>query len=192
MADYRALILQRHRRLKWKVLDPLEAFLMVMCGVSIFMFTLTVLLDVVTRTIGLPLLWLQQVTTAFCAGGVFIGMAAATRRNDHFYLTEITKRMTGAPRQTIEIVNRLVVLVVAVLLVWGGTQNALLALGRSRMASLIPLTVYTAIVPIAGVLIFLFTLEQLICGWQNGFEGPEDRDDTREAVLCAPPASSSS
>ena len=27
------------------------------------------------------------------------------------------------------------------------------------------------------------TLEQLICGWQNGFEGPEDRDDSREAVL---------
>jgi hypothetical protein len=42
--------------LKWKVLDPLEGFLMVMCGVSIFMFTLTVLLDVITRTIGLP--WL--------------------------------------------------------------------------------------------------------------------------------------
>ena len=84
MADYRALILQRHRRLKWKALDPLEAFLMVMCGVSIFMFTLTVLCDVVTRTIGMPWLWLQQVTTAFFAWGVFIGMAAATRRNDHF------------------------------------------------------------------------------------------------------------
>ena len=31
--------------------------------------------------------------------GMFIGMAAATRRNDHFYLTEITKRMTGAARR---------------------------------------------------------------------------------------------
>src|SRR6478736_7112011 len=183
MADYRALILQRHRLLKWKLLDPLEGFLIVMCGVSIFMFTLTVLLDVVTRTIGVPWLWLQQVTTAFFAWGVFVGMAAATRRNDHFYLTEITKRMTGRPRNTIEIVNRLIVLVVAALLVWCGTQNALLDLGSYRMPSLIPLAVYTAIVPIAGVLIFLFTLEQLICGWQNGFEGPEDRDDTREAVL---------
>ena len=103
MADYRALILQRHRQLKWKALDPLEALLMILCGVCIFMFTLTVLLDVVTRTIGAPWLWLQQVTTAFFAWGVFIGMAAATRRNDHFYLTEITKRMTGAPRNTIEI-----------------------------------------------------------------------------------------
>lgn len=182
MADNRALILQRHRQLKWKSLDWLEATLMVLCGVCIAMFTLAGLCDVVTRTIGRPWLWLQQVTTAFFAWGVFIGMAAATRRNDHFYLAEITKRMTGAPRTAIEIFNRVVVLVVAVLLVWCGTQNALLDLGSFRMPSLIPLTVYTAIVPIAGVLIGLFTLEQLINGWRYGFEGPEDRDDGVEPI----------
>ena len=182
MSDYRALILQRHRHLKWKVLDPVEATLMVLCGVCISMFTLSVFLDVLTRTLGAPWLWLQQVTTAFFAWGVFVGMAAATRRNDHFYLTEITKRMTGRPRNTIEIVNRLIVLVVAALLVWCGTQNALLDLGSYRMPSLIPLTVYTAIVPLAGLLIGLFTLEQLVNGWKHGFAGPEDQDDTREAV----------
>jgi TRAP-type C4-dicarboxylate transport system permease small subunit len=180
MADYRALVLQRHRRLKWKALDPFEATLMVLCGVCIVMFTLTVLCDVITRTIGAPWLWLQQVTTAFFAWGVFIGMAAATRRNDHFYLTEITKRMTGGPRTAIEIVNRIIVLIVAVVIVWCGTQNALLDLGSFRMPSLVPLTLYTAIVPLAGVLVALFTVEQLINGWKNGFEGPEDQDDTRE------------
>jgi TRAP-type transport system small permease protein len=176
MADYRALILQRHRQLKWKALDWVEALLMILCGVCIFMFTLAVFCDVVTRTLGAPWLWLQQVTTAFFAWGVFIGMAAATRRNDHFYLTEITKRMTGAPRSAIEISNRVIVLIVAVLIVWFGWKNALLDLGSYRMPSLIPLTVYTAIVPVAGVLIALFTIEQLVNGWKNGFEGPEDRD----------------
>jgi len=183
MADYRALILQRHRQLKWKVFDPLEALLMILCGVSISMFTLMVLCDVITRTIGAPWLWLQQVTTAFFAWGVFLGMAAATRRNDHFYLTEITKRMTGAPRSAIEITNRVIVLIVAVVVVWCGTQNALLDLGSYRMPSLIPLTVYTAVVPASGVLIALFSIEQLVNGWKNGFEGPEDRDETREPVL---------
>jgi TRAP-type transport system small permease protein len=182
MADNRALILQRHRQLKWKALDWLEATLMVLCGVCIAMFTLAGVCDVVTRTIGAPWLWLQQVTTAFFAWGVFIGMAAATRRNDHFYLTEITKRMTGAPRTAIEVINRVIVLIVSVLLVWCGTQNAMLDMGSYRMPSLIPLTVYTAIVPIAGVLIFLFTLEQLINGWKHGFEGPEDQEDNRELV----------
>jgi len=182
MADYRALILQRHRHLKWKALDGLEAVLMVLCGVCIGMFTLSVLLDVITRTLGVPWLWLQQVTTAFFAWGVFVGMAAATRRNDHFYLTEITKRMTGAPRNAIEIVNRLIVLVVSGVIIWCGTQNALLDLGSYRMPSLIPLTVYTAIVPVAGVLVALFSIEQLVNGWKNGFAGPEDQDDSREVI----------
>ena len=183
MADTRALILQRHRHLKWRVLDPLEALLMILCGGCIAMFTLTVLCDVVTRTIGAPWLWLQQVTTAFFAWGVFIGMAAATRRLDHFYLTEITKRMTGRPRNTIEIVNRLIVLCVAIAIAWFGWQNALLDLGSFRMPSLVPLTVYTGIVPIAGVLVTLFTIEQLVNGWRNGFAGPEDNEDTRETLL---------
>src|SRR5207302_9471660 len=32
---YRALVIQRHRHLKWPALDPLEAVLMVACGVCI-------------------------------------------------------------------------------------------------------------------------------------------------------------
>ena len=70
-------------------------------------------------------------------------------------------------------------LVVALLLIWFGWKNAVLDLGSFRMPSLIPLTVYTAIVPVAGVLIALFTIEQLVNGWQHGFEGPEDRDNHR-------------
>ena len=169
MADFRALILQRHRHLKWKVFDKLEAVLMVLCGVCIFMFTLSVLCDVITRTLGAPWLWLQQLTTAFFTWGVFLGMAAATRRNDHFYLTEIT--------------NRVIVLIVSLMLIWFGWKNALLDLGSYRMPSLIPLTFYTGIVPFAGVLIFLFTIEQLVNGWKHGFEGPEDRDNLPQFVV---------
>jgi len=182
MADMRALILQRHRRLKWKALEPLEAVLMVLCGICIGMFTLTVFCDVVTRTIGAPWLWLQQVTTAFFAWGVFIGLAAATRRLDHFYLAEITKRMKGTPRQVIEVINRVIVLVVALMIVWFGYKNAVLDLGSFRMPSLIPLTVYTAIVPVSGVLIVLFMIEQIVNGLNNGFEGPEDTEDIVEQV----------
>ncbi len=180
MEGQKALIIQRHRHLKWRALDPIEALLMVLCGVSIAAFTLSVFLDVVTRTLGEPWLWLQEVTTAFFAWGVFIGMAAATRRNDHLYLTELTKLMTGSLRSFFESFNRLVVLGVALVMVWFGYKNALLDLGSFRMPSLIPLTVYTAVVPIAGALIALFAVEQLVNGWRHGFEGPEDHDDFAE------------
>ncbi len=170
----RTLVLKRHGHLKWPALDWLEALLMVLCGVSIFLFTLSVFLDVVTRTIGHPWLWLQQVTTGFFAWGVFIGMAAATRRNDHLYLVEMTKKMRGAQRTFFETFNRIVVLAVALCMVWFGVQNAVLDLGSYRMPSLIPLTVYTASVPISGMLIALFAVEQLVNGWRVGFEGVED------------------
>ena len=78
---------------------------MVLCGVSIAGFTLSVFLDVVTRELGAPWLWLQLVTTGFFAWGVFIGMAAATRRIDHLNLVEITKRMSGPKRTFMEIVQ---------------------------------------------------------------------------------------
>lgn len=184
MANFRALILQRHRHLKWQAFDKLEALLMVLCGVCIFMFTLAVFCDVVTRTLGVPWLWLQQLTTGCFAWGVFLGMAAATRRNDHFYLTEITKRLTGSKRSVIEIANRIIVLMVALMLVWFGWKNALLDMGSYRMPSLIPLAVYTGIVPVAAVLVVLFTIEQLINGWKNGFEGPEDQDNIPTVELA--------
>ena len=172
-----SLVVDRHRHLKWKALDPLEQGLMVLCGISIGGFTLSVFCDVVTRELGAPWLWLQLVTTGFFAWGVFIGMAAATRRIDHLNLVEITKRMRGPRRNFIEISNRAVVLLVGLAMLVFGTQNCLNDMGSFRAPSLIPLATYTASVPIAGALIVLFTLEQIINGWRHGFEGPEDRDD---------------
>ena len=178
----RALVIQRHRHLKWPALDWLEALLMILCGVCMLGFTLCVFFDVTTRTIGLPWLWLQQVTTAFFAWGVFVGMAAATRRLDHIYLAEITRRLRGTKRQAIETANRIIVLVIAGFMVGFGVQNAILDLGSFRMPSLIPMTVYTAIVPMSGVLIALFTVEQIVNGLKNGYAGPEDSEFGGERV----------
>jgi TRAP-type C4-dicarboxylate transport system permease small subunit len=171
------LVVERHRHLKWRALDPLEQVLMLLCGVSIVGFTLSVFLDVVTRSIHYPFLWLQLVTTGFFGWGVFIGTATATRRLDHLNLVEITKRMRGRQRTFFETFNRLVVLAVALAMVVFGVQNFFNDLGSYRAPSLIPLGTYTASVPVSGALIVLFTIEQLVNGWRNGFEGPEDKDD---------------
>jgi hypothetical protein len=106
------LVVARHRHLKWKALDPLERVLMVICGISIIGFTSSVFLDVLTRQLHYPFLWLQLVTTGFFGWGIFIGMATATRRIDHLNLVEITKRLSGPKRTFIETFNRLVILVV--------------------------------------------------------------------------------
>ncbi len=175
--NLQSLVIARHSHLKWKVLDPLESVLMALCGISIGGFTLSVFCDVVTREIGAPWLWLQLVTTGFFAWGVFIGMAVATRRLDHLNLVEITKGMRGGKRSFMEIFNRLVILTVGLAMLVFGIQNFLHDMGSYRAPSLIPLSTYTASVPISGALIVLFCVEQLVNGWRHGFEGPEDADD---------------
>lgn len=176
----RQLVIPKHRHLKWRALDPLEATLMVLSGVCMSGFTFCVAADVVTRELGIPWLWLQQLTTGFFAWGVFVGMAGATRRLDHIYLAEITQRMTGTKRLVIETFNRVIVLIVAVFMVVFGVQNALLDLGSYRMPSLIPMTTCTAAVPLAGLLIAIFMIEQIVNGWQKGFESAEDNEHLGE------------
>ena len=80
-------------------------------------------------------------------------------------------------RTFLEIVNRVIVLLVGLAMVVFGFQNFLHDMGSFRAPSLIPLATYTASVPIAGALIVLFSVEQIVNGWRHGFEGPEDADD---------------
>jgi len=75
MADESSLVLQRQRQLKWKQLDWLEAVLMALCGFTLAAFSFAVVCDIVTREIGRPWLWLQEVTSTFFIYGIFIAAA---------------------------------------------------------------------------------------------------------------------
>jgi TRAP-type C4-dicarboxylate transport system permease small subunit len=167
------LILETQRHLKWRALDFLEAATMVLCGVCLAGFSSSVFLDVLTRTIGAPWLWLQEVTSTFFIYGIFIGAAAATRRNDHLYLSAITERMTGWPRLLVETIDRAVVLAVALCMIYFGYINFLQGFGSFRMPSMTPIASLYAAIPLSGVLIALFTFEQLLNGWLHGFESAE-------------------
>ena len=173
MSDLPApFVLEAQRHLKWRAFDILERILLILCGVAITGFTVTVTCDIVTRTIGHPWLWLQEVTTTFFIYGAFLGTAVATRRNDHLYLAVLAEQFTGtadvfrnvqprrrADRRDLHDLLRL--------------PQFSRRFQRLRMPSMTPLSSYYAAIPICGVLVALFTVEQLINGWRNGF--PEQR-----------------
>jgi TRAP-type C4-dicarboxylate transport system permease small subunit len=143
---------------------------MILCGVALTGFTVTVVCDIVTRTLGRPLLWLQEVTMTFFIYGVFAGTAAATRRNDHLYLAALAESMSGAKRLAFETFNRLVVLAVAAGMTYYGYLNFLNGFRSLRMPSMTPIAYLYAAIPLSGMLIALFTVEQLVNGWRQGFD----------------------
>jgi TRAP-type C4-dicarboxylate transport system permease small subunit len=170
MEGERSLVLRRQQKLKWRSLDWLEATLMVLCGITLAGFCTSVILDIVTRELRMPWLWLQEVTSTFFIYGIFIGAAVATRRNDHLYLAAIGDSMTGRARTAIEAAIRVVVIGVGLFLVWFGYINFLRGFSSFRMPSMTPIASLYAAIPICGTLIALFAFEQLVNGLKNGFE----------------------
>ena len=179
------LVLQRQHHLKWRSFDRLELILMMLCGVLCFGFSLSVMCDIVTRTIGHPWLWLQEVTSTLFIYAIFIGAAVATRRNDHLYLTAVSEALHGTPRLVVEILIRIVVLGVAFCLIGFGYVNFLRGFGSFRLPSGTPIASLYAAIPMAGILIALFMLEQIINGCRNGFDHPEPDEPEHTAAFGA-------
>jgi TRAP-type C4-dicarboxylate transport system permease small subunit len=177
------LVARRQRHLKWRALDALELALMVLCGILLFSFCTTVTFDIITRTIGAPWLWLQEVTSTLFIYAIFFGAAVATRRNDHLYLTAIAEALDGRARLIVEIIIRLVVLGVAISFIYFGYLNFLRGFSSFRMPSMTPIASLYAAIPICGLLITLFTIEQIINGLRNGF----DHEDPPEEPIAIKP-----
>ncbi len=183
MSDGRhRIVLQRDRHLKWRAFDSLEVLLMVLGGIAIAGFSISVVCDIVTRTVGHPWLWLQEVTSVFFIYGSFLGLAVATRRADHLMLSAVTESMTGTTRHAVEIFNRLVVLACGLCMVWFGWENFLHGFGSFRMPSLTPLAWWYLAIPISGVFVCLFAVEQLVNGWRHGFPSREERPPEEEEL----------
>jgi TRAP-type C4-dicarboxylate transport system permease small subunit len=170
------IVLPTARHLKWPALDGLERALMILCGICLAAFSTAVFLDVFTRQIGHPWLWLQEVTSAFFTYGIFFGTGVAVRRNDHLYLSAIAEHLSGAKRTVLEVFNRGVVLAVGIAMVVFGWQNFLQGFGSFRMPSMTPIAYLYWPIPVAGALVALFSLEQIVNGLKNGFDAAPDKD----------------
>lgn len=146
---------------------------MVLCGLTLFLFSTSTVCDIATRLAGHPWLWLQEVTSTFFIYGVFIGCATATRRSDHLYLTAFTESLHGPIRTIVEVLSRVVMLLVGYCMVVYGYENFLRGFSSFRMPSLTPIASLYAAIPICGALVILFCVEQIVNGLKNGFDHPE-------------------
>jgi TRAP-type C4-dicarboxylate transport system permease small subunit len=176
------LVLQRQRHLKWRTFDPLEKFLMMLCGLALFGFSASTLIDIATRSLGHPVLSLQETTSACFVYGVFIGAGVATRRNDHLYLTAIAESLPARARFAVEMLTRAVVLGVGLAMIYFGYLNFLKGFESFRMPSMLPIAYLFAIIPVSGVLVGLFSIEQMWNGWRNGFEGADERPEPESII----------
>ena len=121
-------------------------------------------------------------TSTFFIYAIFFGAAAATRRNDHLYLTAVAEGLQGKFRTAVEIFTRLVVLGVAICFIVFGYLNFLRGFSSFRMPSLTPIASLYAAIPISGVLIAAFAIEQIVNGLRNGFDHADPLDEPKHGA----------
>jgi len=162
--------IRAHRHLKWPALDYLERGLMVLCALLLLGFTVCEVADVLFRNLHRPWLNANEFAGGLFAWGVFLGMGVAVRRDQHFRLTAVGESLSGRKRMIVESFNRLVILGVGLCMIWFGYLNYLNGFGSFLMPSVTPIAVLYAAIPVAGGLISLFTVEELVNGWRHGFQ----------------------
>ena len=183
MPRFDSLVIQDQRHLKWRALDPIEQGLMILCGICIAAFSVLVFCDVTPRASGRPGVWVLEATMTFFLYGIFIGVAAATRRNDHLYLAVLAESMSGNARLFFEAFNRLCVLGVAFAMIYYGYLNFLDGFKSLRMPSMMPMATFYAAIPISGFFVALFTIEQMVNGFKNGFANPDGVEEEKRQSL---------
>lgn len=177
-----SIVSQSARHLKWRALDPLEYALMCVSGLSLLGFAISELGDVFFRIILHPWLTAQEFSAGFFAWGTFLGGAVAVRRDTHFKISAVVEKMTGAKRQFFETFRRVVILIVALVMIVAGYINYLSGFGSFLTPSETPIAVLYAAIPVSGVLIALFAIEQLVCGWRHGFAAAGEPRDIQQIL----------
>jgi TRAP-type C4-dicarboxylate transport system permease small subunit len=78
--------------------------------------------------------------------------------------------------------TRAVVLGVGAAMIYFGYLNFLRGFESFRMPSMLPIAYLFAIIPVSGVLVAIFSIEQMWNGWRNGFEGADERPEPEKII----------
>jgi len=174
------LVSRDERTLKTRGLDIVEYVLLLASALLLLAFTVTVLLDVVTRLLREPILWLQEATLISFVWGVFVGAAVAQRRREHFVVTSLPAAAGARRRRLTETGTGLVLLAVGLAVACFGFVNFQQGFGNQLPVTGLPLATLTGAIPVFGVLLSVFVLERLIQGWRHGFVVDDDLEGGRD------------
>lgn len=159
------LVSQKDRALKWRILDKLEAVLIVLCGLNLALFTFATLVNVVTRLRNTPILWINELILGAFVWGIFLGGAVAVRRNEHFRLASFVDTLPRYWRLAFETFIQIVMLACAIAIAVYGYKNFLQGFHNYLETTGTPISVITASVPVFGVLTAIFSIERLVNSW---------------------------
>jgi TRAP-type C4-dicarboxylate transport system permease small subunit len=115
-----------------------------------------VIMGVVFRTVGRPLVWYDEVASAMLAWLTFYGSALASVKRAHISCPELIDQLAAGPRRAVRVFVQVLVIAFFALLGWVGL-SIMPILATDHMVSLpeVPMSVVQSVIPISAALIVL-------------------------------------
>ncbi len=147
----------------WPWCDRAEGVLVGIVASLVGSILLSVTAQVLSRIIGVAfLVWTDEVTRIAVVWLTFLGSAVGVRRNAHFVIDMLVGALPPRAARVAQKGIWAVVTLVVLILVWTGWQLSEIALDRVYPITRIRQAWAFAAVPIGGVLMLLFLVEQLV------------------------------
>lgn len=91
--------------------DILEKIQLTIGMIFLSIFFIVIIFQIVTRHLGISIIWTQEVANYSFIWAVFMGAAAMVNRGDHFKFDFLYRKLKGKPRSILSIVNDIILLI---------------------------------------------------------------------------------
>ncbi|SFF83182.1 TRAP-type C4-dicarboxylate transport system, small permease component [Halobacillus alkaliphilus] len=148
-----------------KFLERIQLIIGVLFLVAFF---ITIVIQVVTRFMGVSAVWTEEVATYSFIWAVFMGASVMLNRREHFNFDMLLKKFKGKGRSTLYLINDLILLVFTLAITYYGWQ-AVLNFWNYNWVSLPQLKMgYVWIsVPIMGGTMVIYTFAHIVRTLKN-------------------------
>lgn len=110
----------------------------------------------------IPIVWTEELARICFVWLTFIGAAIAVREGTHLNLDMLISQLSGKLAFILHMLILIVTLIVSVILTFAGSNYVIRNTGKTAVTMPIPSNVVYIAAPIAGIIIFWFTVEQII------------------------------
>lgn len=144
-----------------KINDLIEKISLTVGFILLSTFIIVVLAKVVVRNyLKIPMMWADEVAVICFIWTVFLGAAVAVRHKLHYTVDLAPSKVKL--NLSLDIVSHLIVLSLIYVMVFHGYSFMLMGLSRFSTVLSLPLAYTFAAIPVSGLFMFFFTVEQFI------------------------------
>nr|WP_263324660.1 TRAP transporter small permease subunit [Neobacillus sp. Marseille-Q6967] len=145
------------------MIKMLEKIQLTIGVISLSIFFIAIIIQIVTRHLGIPVIWTEEVANYTFIWSVFMGASVMLNRKEHFSFDFLLQKLKGVSKTTLNIVIDTIVLLFAVALFYYGIE-AVQNFWNYNWVSLPQLKMgYVWIsIPITGLTMAIYSLNHLI------------------------------